>query len=176
MPSSSMDNTPETHVNCMQLSVVATKYKPVGTKVHPSVKPIPDDFQLATTSNCTSLDTDITPGTHLTPETEGLLTIGDGELTPTEVAYFLNRLREVEFVFAFNQDHLGLLHSENFQPYSVPRALFDKIQQMLRVWLESGIIEPSIGPYASRWFTILKKDKENLRFIQDFQPVNAVTI
>ncbi|KAL3698204.1 hypothetical protein R1sor_012280 [Riccia sorocarpa] len=37
------------------------------------------------------------------------------------------------------------------------------------------ILEPSCAPYSSRWFTVPKKNGA-LRFIQDMQPVNAVTI
>ena len=38
-----------------------------------------------------------------------------------------------------------------------------------------GILEPSSAPYSNRWFTVPKKNG-TLRFIQDLQPVNRVTI
>ena len=38
-----------------------------------------------------------------------------------------------------------------------------------------GILEPSNAPYSNRWFTVPKK-KGSLRFIQDLQPVNKITI
>ena len=38
-----------------------------------------------------------------------------------------------------------------------------------------GILEPSSAPYSNRWFTVPKKNG-SLRFIQDLQPVNRVTI
>jgi hypothetical protein len=38
-----------------------------------------------------------------------------------------------------------------------------------------GILEPSMAPYSNRWFTIPKKSGA-LRFIQDIQPANRVTI
>ena len=38
-----------------------------------------------------------------------------------------------------------------------------------------GILEPSSAPYSKRWFTVPKKSGA-LRFIQDLQPVNKVTI
>ena len=41
--------------------------------------------------------------------------------------------------------------------------------------MELGILEPSSAPYSNRWFTIPKKNG-TLRFIQDLQPVNKVTI
>ncbi|KAL3686784.1 hypothetical protein R1sor_013093 [Riccia sorocarpa] len=41
--------------------------------------------------------------------------------------------------------------------------------------MQMRILEPSFAPYSSRWFTVPKKSGA-LRFIQDMQPVNAVTI
>ena len=38
-----------------------------------------------------------------------------------------------------------------------------------------GILEPSSAPYSNRWFTEPKKNG-TLRFIQDLQSVNKVTI
>ena len=38
-----------------------------------------------------------------------------------------------------------------------------------------GILEPSCAPYSNKWFTVPKKNGA-LRFIQDMQPVNKVTI
>ena len=38
-----------------------------------------------------------------------------------------------------------------------------------------GILEPSMAPYSNRWFTVPKKSGA-LRFIQDMQPANKVTI
>jgi hypothetical protein len=38
-----------------------------------------------------------------------------------------------------------------------------------------GILEPSMAPYSNRWFTVPKKSGA-LRFIQDMQPTNRVTI
>ena len=38
-----------------------------------------------------------------------------------------------------------------------------------------GILEPSDAPYSNKWFTVPKKNG-SLRFIQDLQLVNRVTI
>jgi hypothetical protein len=38
-----------------------------------------------------------------------------------------------------------------------------------------GILEPSISPYSNWWFTLPMKNGK-LRFIQDLQPVNKITI
>ena len=46
---------------------------------------------------------------------------------------------------------------------------------MLKSNLESGVIEPSIGPYGNHWFVITKKANTKLRFIQDMQPLHTHT-
>jgi hypothetical protein len=38
-----------------------------------------------------------------------------------------------------------------------------------------GILEPSMAPYYNRWFIVSKKSRA-LRFIQNMQPANRVTI
>jgi molybdopterin-biosynthesis enzyme MoeA-like protein len=47
--------------------------------------------------------------------------------------------------------------------------------ELLKQKVEMGILEPSSAPYLNRWFTVPKKN-ETLRFLQDLQPVNKVTI
>jgi hypothetical protein len=41
--------------------------------------------------------------------------------------------------------------------------------------MQMSILEPSMAPYFNRWFTVPKKSRI-LRFIQDMQPANKVTI
>jgi len=61
------------------------------------------------------------------------------------------------------------------KPIPVPRALFPKLMELLKEKMRMGILEPSIAPYSNRWFTVPKKSGA-LRFIQDMQPANKVTI
>ncbi len=63
----------------------------------------------------------------------------------------------------------------DLKPIPVPRAMVPKIVELLKEKIRVGILEPSMGPYASRWFTVPKKSGA-LRFIQDMQPANKVTI
>ncbi|RKP33733.1 hypothetical protein BJ085DRAFT_5536, partial [Dimargaris cristalligena] len=159
------------------------RYKPAHKKVHPVAAPMPAEYQTEYPITGRDIFDDVDmnySGDHrLTDENTRALVIGDGELTDTESHYFLNRLREVDQVFAFNKTHLGMVKPEfappirvatvphtpwNFKPFAVPRAMHDQVVAMLRDRLESGVIEPSEGPYASRWFTLLKKDGKNLRF------------
>ena len=46
---------------------------------------------------------------------------------------------------------------------------------LLKEKMQMGILEPSMAPYSNRWFTVPKKSGA-LRFIQDMQPANRVTI
>ena len=65
--------------------------------------------------------------------------------------------------------------SWNLKPIPVPRAHIPKIIDLLKEKVAMGILEPSNAPYSNRWFTVLKQNR-SLRFIQDLQPVNKVTI
>ena len=47
--------------------------------------------------------------------------------------------------------------------------------ELLKEKIEMRILKPSSAPYSNKWFTVLKKNG-TLRFIQDLQPVNQVTI
>ena len=61
------------------------------------------------------------------------------------------------------------------QANSRSRAHIPKLIELLKGKIEMCILEPSSAPYSNRWFTVLKKNG-TLRFIQDLQPVNQVTI
>jgi hypothetical protein len=47
--------------------------------------------------------------------------------------------------------------------------------ELLKIKVAMEILEPLNAPYSNRWFTVPKKNG-SLRFIQDLQPVNKVTI
>jgi hypothetical protein len=63
----------------------------------------------------------------------------------------------------------------NLQPISIPRAHLPQLVALLNEKIKMEILEPSIAPYSNRWFTVPKKNRK-LRFFQDLQPVNKVTI
>ncbi|KAL3688737.1 hypothetical protein R1sor_015046 [Riccia sorocarpa] len=63
----------------------------------------------------------------------------------------------------------------DLKPIPVPRAMLPKLIDLLKEKMRMGILEPSMAPYSSRWFTVPKKNG-SLRFIQDLQPANSVTI
>ena len=63
----------------------------------------------------------------------------------------------------------------SLKPIPVPRAHIPKLKELLKQKVDMGILEPSSAPYSNQWFTVPKKNG-SLRFIQDLQPVNRVTI
>ena len=63
----------------------------------------------------------------------------------------------------------------SLKPIQVPRAHIPILMELLKQKVELGILEPSSDPYSNRWFTIRKKNGM-LRFIQDLEEVNKVTI
>ncbi|KAL2631884.1 hypothetical protein R1flu_016570 [Riccia fluitans] len=63
----------------------------------------------------------------------------------------------------------------DLKPIPVPKALLPKLIELLKEKIDMGISEPLIGTYLNRWFTMSKKSRA-LRFIQDMQPANMMTI
>jgi hypothetical protein len=63
----------------------------------------------------------------------------------------------------------------NLKPIPVLRAHVPKLIELLKEKVKMGIFEPSSAPYSNRWFIVPKKNG-SLRFIQDLQPINRVTI
>ena len=79
--------------------------------------------------------------------------------------------RTIEPMVIFTVPHVP----RNLKPIPVPRAHLPKLIELLKETMNMGILEPSNTPYSNRWFTVPKKNV-SLRFIQDLQPVNKVTI
>ena len=130
-------------------------------------------------------------GSRLTPERIAKMKIGNGFLSPEERAMFLEMLFEYEGVFAFDDSEMGTLDPRieppvviNTVPHSpwqqqnlrLPKAMLDMATDMVKGKLKSGLIEPSQGPYRSRYFLTTKKEPGTWRMINDVQPLNKVTI
>ena len=126
-----------------------------------------------------------------TKETREKLRVGKDEfLLPEEEVAFREMLERHGKAFAFYPNEIGCADpkiiepmviftiphvSWNLKPIPVPRAHIPKLIKLLKEKVEMGILEPSNAPYSNRWFTVPKKNG-TLRFIQDLQPVNKVTI
>ncbi len=175
------DEPPEARVNTM--------YKTVDRKVRPVATELPPDaFERMERAKLEPRLRDLNKIGHtFTPETLAQIHIGDdGLLSPEERDLFRTTISSHGKAFAeigcvdpkvvapliiFTVPHVPW----KLKPIQVPRAHYDKLIALLRKRIASNVLEPGIGPYSNRWFTVPKKDG-NLRFIQDLQPANKVTV
>ncbi|KAK3836264.1 MAG: hypothetical protein J3R72DRAFT_354535, partial [Linnemannia gamsii] len=148
------------------------RYKPVDKKVRPVAALVPVELQLH------GVGVERISGKRLTDERLEAMQVGDGLLLDVEVDYFKQRLHEVDGAFAFQDSKMDLLKASveppirvpivphtpwSHAPYPVPRALHDQVVELLKAKMMAGVIEPSIGGYANRWFVVRKKDGKTLR-------------
>lgn len=176
-----------------EVARVNTMYKPVAKKVRPVATGLPSDSAERVSR---AREEQVGKGRaaigHVfTPETLGSIQVGGGSfLTGAEERVFRQIVEGHGRAFAFCDEERGSVDPRvvapmiiftvphvpwKLRPIPVPRAHYEKLMDLLRARIKSGILEPSSGPYASRWFTVPKKDG-GIRFIQDCQPLNAVTI
>ena len=172
---------------------VKTKYKPVAKKVRPAVTQLPDNVRelMQRVAKETPLRPSSGIGHKFTEETLKLLRVGtDGLLTAVEKDSFVKMLSEHGKAFSFTSNEIGCVDPAkvtpmiiftvphipwDLKPIPVPRALAPQLAELLKEKLKARILERSDAPYSNRWFTVKKKNG-GLRFIQDMQPVNKVTI
>ena len=113
-----------------------------------------------------------------------------GFLNIDEVTYIKRELKPYDKAFSFDLLQKGRLKEDvvapikihtiphtpwNIRERPIPPAHFKKLIEFLKEKLRAGIMEPSSGSYASPWFVVAKKDGD-IRFIQDLQVLNKITI
>jgi Integrase zinc binding domain/RNase H-like domain found in reverse transcriptase/Reverse transcriptase (RNA-dependent DNA polymerase) len=176
---------PEASVNT-RYKTVAKKVKPVATQL-----PFDTDEHIRQAEKEPSLRAARRIGHKFTKETLANLKIGGDEfLTEPEKKKFQDMLSMHGKAFASSPDEIGCVQPSivapmviftvphipwDLKPIPVPRALLPKLVELLKEKTRMGILEPSMAPYSNRWFTVPKKSGA-LRFIQDMQPANKVTI
>jgi len=174
-------------------AAVHTKYKTVAKKVKPVATQLPFDTEehIKQAENEPSLRETRKIGHKFTEETLARLKIGgDDFLTEPEKKKFQDMLSMHGKAFASSPDEIGCVQPSvvapmviftvphvpwDLKPIPVPRTLLPKLVELLKEKIRMGILEPSMAPYSNRWFTVPKKSGA-LRFIQDMQPANKVTI
>ena len=174
-------------------AAVHTKYKTVAKKVKPVATQLPfdTDEHIKQAEKEPSLREARRIGHKFTKETlESLKIGGDDFLTEPEKKKFQDMLSMHGKAFASSPDEIGCVQPSvvapmviftvphvpwDLKPIPVPRALLPKLLELLKEKRRMGILEPSMAPYSNRWFTVPKKSGA-LRFIQDMQPANKVTI
>jgi hypothetical protein len=131
-------------------------------------------------------------GSRLTPERLVAMEIGGGTLSREEEELVTETvLFKYEGAIAFDDSHIGLLdpaieHAIVIQivPHQpcqqqhlrLPKPMQDAAMVIMKEKLELGLLEPSEGPYRSRYFLVAKKQPGEYRFINDVHPLNKVTI
>ncbi|KAJ3915496.1 hypothetical protein F5877DRAFT_48484, partial [Lentinula edodes] len=93
--------------------------------------------------------------------------------------------------FAWCEEEKGQLNPNYFPPVEmpviehtpwrvptlpIPPGLMDRIVDIVREKIRTGVYEPSNSSYRTRWFAVVKKDGTSLRLVHDLQPLNAVTV
>ena len=174
-------------------ATVYTKYKTVAKKVKPVATQLPPntDDHIRQAEKEPSLRDTRRIGHNFTEETLAKLKIGGMDfLTDFEKTKFQSMLSKHGKAFASSPDEIGCVQPSvvapmviftvphvpwDLKPIPVPRALLSKLIELLKEKMKMGILESSMAPYSNRWFTVPKKSGA-LRFIQDMQPANRVTI
>ena len=182
-----------TYAHVEHFAQVHTKYKTVDKKVRPAAVPLPPEAReiLKRAEEEPSLRDQSKIGHKFTEETIKKLQIGGGGfLTKVEEEAFKEMIAEHGKAFSFSINEIGCVDPKEvtpmviftvphvpweLKPIPVPRALMPKLVDLLKEKLEARILERSNSPYSNRWFTVRKKNGK-LRFIQDMQPPNKVTI
>ncbi|KAG5462599.1 MAG: hypothetical protein BJ554DRAFT_4469 [Olpidium bornovanus] len=113
-----------------------------------------------------------------------------GMLTKREEVEFCLMIGHHGRAFAFDKSEIGCVDPTvvppviiftvphvlwNLKPIPVLRVHFAQLLELLRDRLHKQVIKRGNGPYANRLFTVPKKNGK-LRFIQDLQPANKMTI
>ncbi|KAL3676831.1 hypothetical protein R1sor_026779 [Riccia sorocarpa] len=176
-----------------QEAEVYAKYKAVAKKVKPMAVQLSADSQqqVQRVTNEPILRNPQRVGHKFTRETLEQLQIGGGEfLNSAEKRVFEAMIQRHGRAFSFAAEEIGCADPAvvapmiiftvphvpwDMGPIPVPRAMLPNVIELLKEKVRMGILEPSMAPYSSRWFTVPKKSGA-LRFIQDLQPANSVTI
>ena len=169
------------------------KYKPVSSKILPQARALPEEAEkvLFEPSFEPILRDPQNIGHTFTEETINLIKIEHNEfLTPTEEQHFRKVILKHQKAFAFDEKEIGCVDPKVVPPmviYTVPHVPWEKrnipiprsqisdLTTLIKQKLANNVLEPCMSPYVNRWFTVKKKNGQ-LRFIQDMQPVNEVTI
>jgi len=166
-------------------------YKRKDKKIRPVNVPLSDGINPQKVKPVDETKLTVVPrGSRLTPERLAAMNIGTGFLLDPEKQLFIDILFKYEGAIAFDDSEIGLLRPEIAPPIVIhtvphepwqqqnirlPYAVKEAATRIVKERLALGWLEYSQGPYRSRYFLVEKKDG-TWRFINDVQPLNAVTI
>ncbi|GBG60646.1 hypothetical protein CBR_g8666 [Chara braunii] len=132
-----------------------------------------------------------TEGHRIPDEVADTMKIGiDGFLTGEETRLIKRTCQEFHLAFTFNDHQKGRLDAKLIPPVRIHTVehecwndkgpsyefgIAEEVTDLLRAKMDSFVAEPTASPYANRWF-VFRKPNKTLRWIQDLQKLNAVTI
>ncbi|GBG81540.1 hypothetical protein CBR_g32529 [Chara braunii] len=132
-----------------------------------------------------------TEGHRIPDEVADTMKIGvEGFLTEEEDRLIKRTFQEFHLAFAFSDDQKGRLDAKLIPPVRIHTVehecwndkgpsyefgIAGEVTDLLRAKMDSFVAEPTASPDANRWF-VFRKPNKTLRWIQDLQKLNAVTI
>ncbi|GBG89643.1 hypothetical protein CBR_g49432 [Chara braunii] len=114
----------------------------------------------------------------------------EGFLTAEETQLIRKVCQECHLAFAFNDHQKGRLDAKlvplvrihmvehecwNDKGHAYEFGIAAEVTDLLRAKIDSFVAEPTASPYENKWF-VFRKPNKTLRWIQDLQKLNAVTI
>ena len=187
--------------NGTERTIESLAYKKVANKTRPIATTLPEEFRIVRRIpsdplvNLPILPThppEFEPGERYTRERMEAMPVNkDGFLWPEEVKLVHYLIREHKYAFAWNENEKGKFSDEYFDPVVIPTVehvpwvlrnipippgIYDRVVEVIKHKIRTGVFESSNSSYRSRWFCVLKKDGKSLRLVHDLQPLNAVTI
>ncbi|KAF8629695.1 hypothetical protein AX17_005585, partial [Amanita inopinata Kibby_2008] len=111
-------------------------------------------------------------------------------LTTEERKLIAEVLVKNEMGLAWEEAEKGRFHDEYFSPVKIPvikhvpwtkkslpipPGICNKVINLIRRKVESGVYKLSYSSYRHQWFTVAKKDG-NVQIIHNLMPLNAVTV
>ena len=131
------------------------------------------------------------PTAHLTQECLEELEINkEGFLSEEEEKLFIQVMSNNEKALAFVDTECGTLKESYFSSYVmptvthdpwvfknilIPPGIRDKVIELLKEKMATGVYEPSQSSYQSWWFCVAKKNGK-LCIVHDLQPLNKISI
>ncbi|GBG77557.1 hypothetical protein CBR_g24003 [Chara braunii] len=171
------------------------RYKPVGKKAKPVSILLEMTKEEAMEKEEEVLrvirERKVAEGHRIPNEVAQTMKIGvKGFLTGKETQAIKEVCQESHLAFAFNDHQKGRLDAKLIPPVRIhtvehecwndkgPAYDFEiagEVTELLRAKMDSFVAEPTASPYANKWF-VFRKPNKSLRWIQDLQKLNAVTI
>ncbi|GBG59572.1 hypothetical protein CBR_g49832 [Chara braunii] len=132
-----------------------------------------------------------TEGDRIPNEVADTMKIGvEGFLTAEETQLIRKACQEFHLAFAFNDHQKRRLDAKLVPPVRIHTVQHEcwndkgpayefgiaaEVTDLLRVKIDSFVAKPTASPYANKWF-VFRKPNKTLRWIQNLQKLNAVTI